>query len=448
MKRRDALKTIGGLAGAASLARLLPACSSSDPPPTIVYMMMENRSYDHWFGARKMIEGLPGDGLTAGTALLDMNGKRVALYEPDRNSECDLDPPHGWDTLRASFNSGKNDGFLVQHQLQHGPNAIEPMQYLTRTQLPVSYALADAYTSCDRWFCSMMGPTWPNRYYWHAGTSFGVEANVLIDPQQFTPSIYHRLEEKKIGWAYYFGSIPVVAIIGGIDQTRVHRFRQFLDDAAAGTLPPVVYIDPAFNDNDDHPPVHPINGQALIATVYKALATSPQWKNCLFVITYDENGGFYDHVPPPKAVDERAAQGFDQLGFRVPTMVIGPYVKQGYVSSVVYDHSSALKHLENTFGLDPLTARTSAATDLTDCLDLDRMAKGQWTKPIALPDVNPADWPMADVCSTGSLRTGLPAEDHPVNAMADAHPEWVAGRDLRGELPAYRKMIWDYLAKD
>jgi phospholipase C len=454
MKRRDALKTIGGLAGAAGLAKVLPACSSADDPygfasgpqeiKTYVYMMMENRSYDHWFGARKLLEGLPGDGLTAGMSLRDLDGKAVPIYVPDRDSVCALDPPHGWDTLRGSFNAGKNDGFLTQHQLQHGKAAIEPMQYLTRTQLPVSYALADAYTSCDRWFCSMMGPTWPNRFYWHAGTCFGVQSNVLIDPDQFQPSIYHRLDAKGIDWAYYYATIPVVGIIGGIPNldAKLRRFRQFLEDAAAGTLPAVVYIDPAFNDNDDHPPVHPINGQALIASVYKALATSPQWQNCVLVITYDENGGFYDHVPPPKVVDERAALGFDQLGFRVPTMVIGPYVKQGYVSSVTYDHTSALKQLQNAFKLDPLTARTTAAADLTDCLDLERMAQGKWAKPVQLPAVNPDDWPMPEVCTTGSLR-----EDHVVHVAADAHPERIAGFDLRGELPEYRRAIWDFLAK-
>ena len=121
--------------------------------------------------------------------------------------------------------------------------------------------------------------------------------------------------------------------------------QQFMFNCQAGKLPPVSYIDPFFYGNDDHPPIHPINGQELIATVYSLLAESPQWKNCMLVVTYDENGGFYDHVSPPKTADDLAEQGFDQLGFRVPAMVIGPYAKQGFVSSVTYDHTSALKHL-------------------------------------------------------------------------------------------------------
>src|SRR5262249_33550377 len=156
-----------------------------------------------------------------------------------------------------------------------------------------------------------------------------------------------------------------VGLLANFDvSANLKHFTEFLDDAAAGRLPPVVYIEPAYNNNDDHPPVHPINGQELIAAVYTALARSPQWKNCLLAVTYATDGGFFDHVSPPKAVDGRASLGFDQLGFRVPTLVAGPYVKEGLVSSLVYDHTSALRELELVFALDPLTQRSAAANDL------------------------------------------------------------------------------------
>lgn len=457
MNRRDALKTIGGLAGAGAVTTVLPACGGSgDDGPngitTYVYMMMENRSYDHFFGSRTTVENLPGgDAAPLSTKLPDRKGNMVALYKPAMSlDECDPDPPHGWDPQHASFNNGACDQFVVQHQMDHDSDTmIHPVQYLTRDLVPVSYALADAYSTANKWFCSVMGPTWPNRFYWHAGQSFGLKDNQLPGNGQFNgKSIYHRLEAKGIEWGYYYGSIPVVAVINDIPNItdKIHRMSQFYTDAAAGTLPPVVYIDPAFNDNDDHPPVHPINGQALIQSVYQALATSPQWKNCMLVITYDENGGFFDHVPPPKSADDFAADGFDQMGFRVPTMVIGPYVKQGFVSNVVYDHTSALKHLENVFGLDPLTMRTTAANDLTDFIDMDRLAKNDWAKPIDLPDVNLDDFPEAQdpVCTGGSLRTD---GGHPVIDWANEHPELVKGIDLRHELPAYRAEIKAQLAK-
>lgn len=451
MKRRDALKTIGGLGAAAGMARFLPSCGGDggggDDGPvgitTYVYMMMENRSYNHFFGARSMLEGKPGDGLLATMSNPDLNGNLISPWPADLNSLCDIDPPHGWDAGRVQLNNGANDGFVIAHQTEHNSTtAIEPMQYLTRTQVPVSWALADQYATADRWFSAVLGPTWPNRFYWHAATSEGKMANQLPTNGLLTePSIYNRLDAKGIDWAYYYGSIPVVSLYQGVDPSHIRRFSDFLADAAAGKLPPVVYIDPAFNENDDHPPVHPINGQELIASVYTALARSPQWKNCMLVITYDEPGGFFDHVPPPKTVDARAADGFDQLGFRVPTLVAGPYVKQGHVSSVVHEHCSALRELEVAFDLEPLNARTMATSDLSDFIDAERLAKGDWAPPIELPAVDVTQWPMSPVCTSGTLR-----DSHPILEWANTNPPVLAGFDLRPELPDYRRTIRDFLA--
>jgi len=447
MKRRDALKTIGGLGAAAGMARLLPGCSNDGPGEitTYVYMMMENRSYDHYFGARSMVEGKPGDGLVATMSNPTAGGQLIAPWAPTQLQLCDPDPPHGWDDAHAQWNSGKNDGFIIRHQTQHGDTAIDPMQYLTRTDLPVSWALADQYATADRWFCSVMGPTWPNRFYWHTASSGGLKANEIGNGLTW-PSIYHRLQDKGIDWAYYYGNLAAIPLICAYDTTldlvgKVRRFSQFLADAKAGKLPPVVYIDPAFDDNDDHPPIHPINGQELIAAVYTALAASPQWKNCMLVITYDENGGFFDHVPPPTTADDLPE--FQQMGFRVPTMVAGPYVKESYVSSVTYDHCSALHELDVAFGLETLNQRTAAANDLSDFIDADRLARGDWHQPIELPMVDPSTWPMDAAACTPTM----PREDpHPIVAWANAHPERIAGYDLRAEGPEYRREIREFLA--
>lgn len=450
MRRRDALRAIGGLGTAAGMARWLPGCGGSDGPvgiTTYVYLMMENRSYDHLLGARSMLEGKPGDGLQAGMTNPDFDGKPIAPWSPDLNQLCDPDPPHSWDSGRAQWNSGANDGFVRVHQIEHGDKTlIEPMQYLTRSDVPVSWALADQYATADRWFCAVMGPTWPNRFYWHSGSSGGLKSNQLPTGGSLTwPSIYHRLDAKGVDWAYYYSSIPVVPLFAGLDVDRhVRRFRDFLDEAAAGKLPPVVYLDPAFNSNDDHPPVHPIHGQELIASVYTALARSPQWKNCMLVVTYDEHGGFFDHVAPPKTTDERAADDFDQLGFRVPTLVAGPYVKQGHVSSVIHEHCSALRELEVAFDLEPLNQRTLSASDLSDFIDAERLARGEWAPPIEIPSVDPTQWPMPALCTSGGLRSA--GASHPILEWADAHPEAVAGYDLRPELPQYRRAIRDFLA--
>jgi phospholipase C len=426
MKRRDALKTIGGLAGVASMAKFLPGCSGGGEDAkgitTFVYLMMENRTYDHVFGARKLM-GLGGDGLTAGITQPDLSGTPTPLYIPDDLTICsDDDPHHGWDESHAQFNGGLNDGFLRVHQDSY-PGETDPIQYLVREQLPVSWALADNYTTCDRWFASVMGPTLPNRAFWHTATSLGLKANQqVLDAFSSgipVPSIYNRLADRGVDWAYYHGNLPVVSLLGnpgpyaldlGPTDGRTGHVRRFgdalesvgpfFDDAKAGRLPPVVYIDPSFGENDDHPPVHPILGQELIGSIYNALASSPQWKNIMLVVTYDEHGGFYDHVPPPTTTDERAE--FRQLGFRVPTMVIGPYAKKNFVSSVQYDHTSALKHLQQHFDLETLNERMNIANDLMDCIDLERLAANEPADPITLPAVDRYAHPTTDPRCVGS----------------------------------------------
>ena len=484
MKRRDALKTIGGLAGAAGMARLLPSCGNGiddgNRPvgiTTYVYLMMENRSYDHALGGRAF-EGLGGDGLTTAMANPGLDALPVASFPApdDRNtavaSVCDPDPPHGRAPAIAQFNGGAMDGFVTEHQKAHGDltSAVEPMKYMTRNNMPITWALADSYTTCDRWFCSVMGPTLPNRAYWHTGTSFGIDNNNEILTKFSAvpvPTIYNRLDEAGVDWAYYYGSLAVVSLLanpgpyqldlGPSDGTgRIRRFGdaqlatgQFFKDAAAGTLPSVVYIDPAFGTNDDHPPVHPILGQELIASVYTALAKSPQWNNILLVITYDEHGGYFDHVPPPTTVDDTLAQfgkdGFEQMGFRVPTIVIGPYAKQNHVSSVVHDHTSALKHLQTTFGLGSLNVRVDAATDLSDCLDLDRLARGEPAPPAAIPAIDAEEWPInaANCMSEGGFKPAL----DPITEWADANPGRFAGYDARADQQEYLSSIREFLRK-
>ena len=217
MRRRDAQKTLAAKAGAAGAARLLPGCGDGDggsPPDApevypagihnIVYVMMENRSYDHQLGARTL-QGLPGDGLMAGMSNPDTGGTEIPIFEAgltDRDL-CVPDPPHGWDRSHEQFANGTNRGFVTAHQSAHRNTAlIDPMQYLVRAHAPVLWKLADEYTTCDRWFCSVMGPTWPNRMFWHAGTSLGTKSN-QVPEASFDATIFHRLDDKGVGWKYY-----------------------------------------------------------------------------------------------------------------------------------------------------------------------------------------------------------------------------------------------------
>jgi phospholipase C len=420
MRRRDALKSIGALAAA---SRLLPGCGDDRRNPggpdgggggdgggdaspvrgitTMVVVMMENRSYDHYLGARSLLEGLPGDGLTADMSNPDVDETPISIYR--ETDFCVADPPHGWEQSRVQWNSGANDGFLRAYRAAHDGKKLAPyvMGYFGREDIPLTWALADHYASCDRWFSSVMGPTWPNRMYLHSGQSGGFMVNDLPTGGFNWPSVHHQLNDAGVPWAYYYSDLPFVPLWKDLPtEGTIKRFMSdFFDDAEAGTLPPATFVEPGFTINDDHPPHHPIRGQAFLASVYAALASSPQWNNCLLVVTYDEVGGFFDHVSPPQAADERAKAGFDQLGFRVPTVVAGPYVKAGHVSSVVRDHTSVLAHMGRMFGLEPLTARVAAAEDLSELLDQERLDALNPAPPAAMPPIEVVEEAIEAECS-------------------------------------------------
>ncbi|MFV8751350.1 alkaline phosphatase family protein [Nannocystaceae bacterium ST9] len=333
----------------------------------IIVLCMENRSFDHYFGARKLVEGLPDvDGLSGGESNLDQQGNAIASYH--LTNYTPEDPPHDWDPVHAQWNGGANDGFVIEHQKVHGDSIKqEVMGYHIREDIPVLYALADEYALCDRWFCALLGPTWPNRYYLHCGTSDGKTTNTppLLGPK----TIQDACDDAGISNMNYYGDVPwkwgAFPLLGfaGTDS-----FDEFFDRLDGGTLEQVVIIDPGFTSNDDHPD-HDIQlGQALIATIYQALAQSQYWDKCLFLITYDEHGGFYDHVPPPTVPDSEGPE-YQQQGFRVPSLVIGPHVRKGCVVHTVFDHASFPATVCRKFGMAPLNERVAGVADLGSCID-------------------------------------------------------------------------------
>lgn len=444
MDRRAALKVLGAagaalVAGSASGCGDAPAQMPPDPDAerraqgltTLVVLCMENRSYDTFFGARSLLEGKPGDGLRMGMSNLDKSGRRVEIFRADR--ACVLDPPHGWASSHAQFASGMNSGFLTAYQDAQGDTVTpDVMGYQTRADLPVSYALADGGTTFDRWFCSLMGPTWPNRFYLHSAQSGGLTSNTLPTEGVTWPTVYHRLLEKNVPWAYYFGNLPFLALWRDLPSERMKRLEyDFFDDAAAGKLPPVTILEPAFGVNDDHPPLPTVFGQQLVAAVYGALAKSPQWPNVTLVVTYDEHGGFFDHVAPPTMADDRVPAGFGQLGFRVPTLVAGPYARAGHVSSVVHEHTSVIAHLSKLYGLAPLTARDAAAATLDDAIDAERLAQRMPAAPLTLPAVEIDESELSKTCKgITSLRALAGPQSELELAAAQGHLP--ASLDLRG----------------
>lgn len=393
--RRNALKGLG----AAALSPLIKACGpggEGGPPlppatvrdriDTVVVLMQENRSFDHYLGSLSLIERRGVEGLTDAMSNPRLDGAPLSPSPAD--ASCIADPPHGWSASHAQWNDGSNDGFVREHERRHGPSeAHRVMGYFARDTLSAHYGLADSFALCQRWFSSVMGPTWPNRYYSLIGTSRGMRVNEPVEDE--VPTTFEQVYRSGRSFGDYYGNVPfsLLSPRHSLDDPEYKRLDQFYEDAARGTLPNFVWIDPIYGRNDDHPPAHPVAGQVLIQSLYQALADSPQWERCLFVVTYDEHGGFFDHVAPPTTADDLAAQGFDQLGFRVPALVVGPYVKQGYASDTVYDHTSVFATLQAMWDLEPLTERSSAANTLFDCLDAERIEKGDPRAPVELPAI-------------------------------------------------------------
>lgn len=382
----------------------------------IVVLVMENRSFDHYFGSATFLEGWQIDGLTGDEINLDLGGNAVEVF--NMANLAVLDPPHGWESVHAQWNEGAMDGFVTEHELVEPGSYTDVMGYYVRDQLPISYALAEGYTLCDRWFCPVLGPTWPNRFYLHSATSDGGQSNL---PAFGLDNIWGSLAEAKIPARNYYHDVPwvwggyanpLVSYTDGIDE--------FFAAAQVGTLPQYVVIDPNFGllgggegQNDDHPDANVTMGQILIAAVHEALAQSPQWSRCMLVITYDEHGGFYDHVAPPEGTD--ALPEFRQLGVRVPSIVCGPQVRRGCVNSTQFDHVSILSTATTRFSLPPLNDRVTATNDLSSCIHPDYLQDPQ--PPISLPKIQAK---LSDLLATKGPK--------------QSHPE-LRGMIARGEIP-------------
>jgi phospholipase C len=410
LPRRTFLKGIG--AAAATTAAACRKDGDSDVGPggidTIVLVMMENRSFDHILGALTLEEGRNDvDGLLPTMTNPHPDGRIVAPYPMD--VFCQPDPPHGWGSSHDAFTDGTNQGFVEAMVRSNGAEWGDlVMCYHTRAQAPVHFALAEGYAVSQKWFSSVMGPTWPNRLYFHGAQSEGKIDNSLPETTFFEMmTIWDQLDEAGIEWAYYYTDLPMLALFGRF-AGRLKTVDQFYVDAAEGRLPRVVCVEPGAGLNDDHPPHHTLLGQVFISSIHNALATSPHWNRCMGIVTYDEAGGFFDHVPPPKTADDRAAEGFDQLGFRVPAYAFGPYVKRGWVSDVQRDHASALSEVQRQLGLEPLNARNAAAADLSDCLDLDRMEANEPLEPVELPLIELTTEEIQAQCAPDRRRTGWP----------------------------------------
>jgi phospholipase C len=346
------------------------------PIDTFVVLMMENRSFDHYLG------WMPGvDGRQAGLTFTDRQGlvHETIRMAPDFQGCAHPDPDHSWDGGREQLDGGAMDGFL-----RSGDNDEFSISYYTDEDLPFIGHAAQAFTTYDRFFCSLLGSTFPNREYMHSGQSYGKTDNSFppgtTQGQGFPDTtIFANCAKHGVSARYFYSDIPVSALWGVPGLARSGQVQEYYERCAAGTLPQVSFVDPAFanegggTSGDEHPHGDIRTGQAFMADVVHAFMESPQWKRGALFIVYDEWGGFFDHVRPPRVPDIRSTRDintdFGQMGFRIPAVAVSPYVRRGHVSHSVFGFESILKLIEYRFGLPPLTRRDAYAQNIGHSFD-------------------------------------------------------------------------------
>jgi phospholipase C len=380
-------------AAGASVEDTIGACvGDAIPIEHIVILMQENRSFDEYFGH------LPGHGqddvdvAKEGVTNVNPTGGAPIPWHHE-TSYCVEDTDHGWVATHKEWNDGKNDGFAVDNVTASDPTGQRAMGYYDQTDIPFYYDLISTFATSDRYFCSLLGPTYPNRMYLYGGGSYGsVSTNItellnnkLAPPG--SPNIFRSLEDRKISWMVYDTNLPGSAVFFDIiqDTTLQSHFKRVSDyqaDAAAGTLPQVSFIDASFLDppwveTDEHPPADMQLGQHFVWEQVKALTSSSLWPKSAMFITYDEHGGLYDHVSPPAAClpDDIPPRlnpelgTFDRLGIRVPLIVVSPWAKRHHVSHTVHSHTSILRFVEAKFNVAAITKRDANSDALLDLFD-------------------------------------------------------------------------------
>ena len=397
--RRRVLGTAAGVAGAAAGLDLLPGAvqaALANQRPTgglesvehVVLLMQENRSFDHYFGTMPGVRGF-GDP----EALRLSTGKSV-FYQPDTvnpdgyvlpfhldtkttSAQAIPSTSHAWAVQHQAWNNGKMDQWLPAHRAADGANGPYCMSYYEREDIPFQFALADAFTICDNSFSSVLGPTWPNRLFWMTGTNDpnGVAGGPIIANE--TPNGYYtwttyaeRLQAAGVSWKVYqeqdnygcnmlenFQSFVNAQPGDPLYDNGMARqpAGSFEADAANDNLPAVSWIIPT-STQSEHPDYMPAAGADFVASKIEAIASNPKvWAKTVFILTYDENDGIFDHVPPPTPRAGTADEFIGGLpiggGFRVPTIIVSPWTAGGWVCTERFDHTSTLRFLEKFTGV-------------------------------------------------------------------------------------------------
>lgn len=380
------------------------------PVDHILVVMQENRSFDHYF------QGLPAYGqpdvavAPSGFSNPDVDGKPFAIYHETQS--CVTQTNHSWAAAHEQFGGGLMNGFIKASE-GFSEEVGAPLETLAGTRamgyydavdLPFYYALASDFAIADHYHASLLGPTWPNRMFLYAASSYGRVTNVSFPPDA---TLFDQLETRGVDWKVYFSDTGGLGDFLRAIMPNVAAHERTMDDyyrdAENGTLPAVGLVCSTFAAKDlasstwEHAPDVVQVGQRFVARVIDALAKSPNWPRSALFLTYDEHGGMFDHIPPPPACapDDHPPEiepsdppgGFDQLGFRVPLVVVSPFAKAHYVGHRVYDHTSLVRFIQARHTMPALSARDANAEAPWDLFDF--ASPPHATPPVVkLPDVD------------------------------------------------------------
>ncbi len=348
------------------------------PIKHIVVMMKENRSYDHMFGQLHTEGQADSEPIPATFTNLDLTGAVVAPSH--QTTTCiPYDPDHQWEAMHNQVDSGKMDGFVTSAANSTGTDGHFAMSWYDSTDVPFYYFLANTYAINDRHFASVRSGTFPNRNFLMLGTNDGIQSTgAVYDGSQYpnpaTPTIFDELDKAGVTWGVYSdGSLLSGALGWNLTHANTGVFADFIAGLDNGTLPQVAFVDGEDNVQDDHPTANIQVGEAWSKEIYDHAVASKLWPDMAILWTYDEGGGFADHVPPPnKACPARPIAEdapYTELGVRIPMVVISPWARPHYVSHVVQEHTALTRFIETVFDLPALTARDANSDALLDMFD-------------------------------------------------------------------------------
>jgi phospholipase C len=371
--------TFGSGAVVADTLGISDAARRKIPIQHVVVMMQENRAYDHLFG--KLGDAQPdSEPIPDSFSNVDAAGNVVNPFH--LTSTCvPSDPAHQWDDMHAEVDGGKMDGFVKNAAATSSPSSDGHfvMGYYEEADLPFYYFLAKTFSLADRYFPSVRSGTWANRDYLYAATSDGIkntlQANGILSPD--IPTIFSELTQASVTWNVYADNAPLSFALGWpLTHEGVRPVQDLIDGFASGNLPSVVFVDGKLNVEDDHPPADLQVGEAWAKKVYDAAVASPLWQSTVIFWTFDEAGGFADHVPPPNndcvaRPDNPNDKDFFELGVRVPLVAISPWARRHHVSHLQHEHTSITRFIELLFDLPALTARDANSDALLDLFDFD-----------------------------------------------------------------------------